>query len=182
MSAEPHVGLIAGDIQDLPVRAGMAPAFPNLGIVAPPPNYILEQTRNPSGDPGVIIRSRRYGVTHGIYEGERPARGCEIVYVGTDATLDALLPSKAETKFPRTWRVERYADVFPEVRCALRVVVNSEWSQMYPLLSRNQDLEEVYYLDKDLPTDPPGPRARFRAWYGGTVARVSLSITERSTS
>jgi hypothetical protein len=159
LRSETDVGLIAGDLQDLPARVGMAAAYPNLGIIAPPPNYLLEMSRSPTGDPAINRRSRRFGVTHGVFEGNVPSRVCEILYVGPDPALDAMLPSKPETKFPRVWRVERYLDVFPEVRCARKVRLQEDWSRMYPAISTSDDPDVVEFLERDLPPDPPGPRA-----------------------
>src|SRR5262249_60954888 len=42
LAAEPGVGLVGGRLFNLPVYAGRATAYPTLGIVPPPPNYLLE--------------------------------------------------------------------------------------------------------------------------------------------
>ena len=159
LKAEANVGLITGDLQDLPVRAGLTAAYPNLGIVAPPPNYLLEQSRTPTSDLMAIVRSRRFGVTHGIFEGSQPSRPCEVIYVGPDPTLDALLPYRANTRFPRLWRVERYSQVFPAARCARKVSQEKDWYGMFPTISFLGDPDEVIFLKQDRPPDPPGPRA-----------------------
>ena len=39
-------GLVAGQLEDLPVRSGLTPAYPYLGIPPPPPNYLLEASKS----------------------------------------------------------------------------------------------------------------------------------------
>ena len=43
-------GLVAGRLLNVPVDAGLTTAFPYLGIMPPPPNYLLETTMRPPGD------------------------------------------------------------------------------------------------------------------------------------
>ena len=44
-----ETGLVAGRLLNVPVAAGLTTAFPALGIVPPPPNYLLEVTTRPPG-------------------------------------------------------------------------------------------------------------------------------------
>jgi hypothetical protein len=173
LRAEKGVELVAGDLQDLPIRAGLTAAYPNLGIVAPPPNYLLEQYRDPSTKADCWLRSQRWGVTHGVYEGPLPFRPSEVLYLGTDATLDAILTGKPETRYPRLWRVERYADTFPAIRCATKEHVVENWYKLYPELSKRLDPGEVLRLAEDKPPgpEPAGPRgtnAHVLHWEGVT--------------
>ena len=160
LKKEASVGLIGGDLQNLPVRAGMRPAWANLGIVAPPPNYLLEETRLTTDHFDVRSRLRHFGVSHGVYDDSAPRSLADIVFEGEDAILDSLLPGKVTTHLPRTWRIERYYGVFPEVRCARKALLMADWPEMYTLMSATEDPDQALFLEKDRPADPPGPRAR----------------------
>jgi hypothetical protein len=160
--ARPQVGLVAGPLQDVPVRVGLTTAYPNLGIVAPPPNYLLEVSMHATKDTPTINRLKTYGVTHGVYEGPTPLkRSTRLEYVGPDPALDAILPSGPTTRFPRQWRVENYADAAPAARCARRSRLVADWSVMYVELSMGYDPDEALYAAVDVPPDAPGPRAMF---------------------
>jgi hypothetical protein len=161
VAALPDVGLVAGGLQNVPVRVGLTTAFPNMGIVAPPPNYLIEESTRPFGGAPAVNRLARFGVTHAIYEGTVPSpRRCKVLYLGPDPALDAIVPSKLDTQFPRLWRVEGYPDIAPEARCARKVRTVADWTVMYPEISKPADLDEVLYIAAEAPPEPPGPRAR----------------------
>jgi hypothetical protein len=171
LADEPGVGLIAGRLEDIPVRAGLAPAFPYLGIVPPPPNYLLEAAKAPEkvDDPTTRRWLRRFGVTHGVWEGHVKPSGAEVIYEGPDPALDRLVPRLHDAPPHATWRVLRHAEADPPAHVALRVREASDWTELYPNLSRRDDPSEVWYLAADRPADGPGPRARSAklvAWDG----------------
>ncbi len=161
LAAERDVGLIAGRVLDLPVRAGFATAYPNLGITPPPPNYILESARDAIWYTDEMDTwFHRFGVTHGIFEGIKLLRPSRILYVGPDPALDALLPrTHASPNTRRIWRLERYP-AFPEARAACVVREAESWGDLIDTLTDSSNSREVWYLKSDRPPDPPGPRAR----------------------
>jgi hypothetical protein len=158
---ERGVALVAGDLQNVPVRAGLATAYPNLGIFPPPPNYLLEPFRFPTPPRlDALNMSQRFGITHGVFLGPRPFRPSEGLFLGEDQALDAMLPPKHDTPRPRQWRLERYPAPFPEARVARVSHVVADWYKMLPALEGTGDPDQVWFLHKDRPPDPPGPRAR----------------------
>ena len=160
LKAEKQTGLIAGKLQDLPVRVGLTAGYPNLGIVAPPPNYLLESSMFPlQSNLESLNVYNRCGISHGVFEGERGVRPSTVIYLGEDKTLDTLLPSTRETKFPRVWRVERYPPTFPEARVAREVRVVNGWTEMYPALLKGTNPDQVLYDSNETPPESPGPRA-----------------------
>ena len=160
LKAEEHVDLIAGKLQDLPVWAGLTAAYPNLGIVPPPPNYLIEPSTFPVlPKPETVNLYNRFGISHGVFEGPRPFRPSRLLYLGEDKVLDSRLPSTIATKFPRLWRVERYLPTFPQARVARKVRVAKDWIEMFPPLVKTKDADEVWYMNQDKPPEGPGPRA-----------------------
>lgn len=161
LSREQDVGLVAGRLYDLPIRAGFTPAYPYVGIVPPPPSYLLEASTLPSGYTPLLERwLARAGVTHGVFEGPFPFRPGTVLYLGRDPILDAIYTFTAGPLRSRLWRVERYAGAFPEARAACEVEHAELWNDLYPALTTSADPNVVWFLSKDQPRDPPGPRAR----------------------
>ena len=58
LAREPNAGTVAGDVDNLPVRANHSPAYPYLGMPLPPPNGLLEfaKSRGAAVDP-MAVRS-----------------------------------------------------------------------------------------------------------------------------
>lgn len=175
LRTEAAVGLIAGPLQDIPVRVGLTTAYANnLGITPPPPNYLLERSGTPDRVKSVDIRwMHRLGVTHGVYEESRlPFHSLE-VYLGEDPVLERLVPRKEKSPKPRRWRVVRFAPGSPHVRAARVVHIAQDWGELYSRLSMSESPDEVWFLKADLMPDPPGPRAgsvRVLEWDGQSGA------------
>jgi Bacterial membrane protein YfhO len=168
---EPNVGLIAGPLADLPVRAGLTPAFPYLGITPPPPNYLLEDAKSPekSSAPGAARWMRRFGVTHGVWEASAEVRGSKTLYLGPDLALDLLATRDAEAPEHVSWRLVSYADAFPPAHVALESRVAADWFDLFPRLSRTESRDEVWFMVEDQPPADPSPRAhsaRLLRWDG----------------
>jgi hypothetical protein len=159
---ESTVGLIAGRIHSLPVRAGLTPAYPYLSIFPPPPNYLLESSMFADKYSASLLPwLNRSGVTHGIFLGKEIFRPSETLYLGPDPALDAIIPYEGSTRpGPRLWRLERYEGAYPPAHLSRTVRVAADWYEMYPALSQADNPDDVWFLQADLPPDPPGPRAR----------------------
>ena len=97
LAREPGVRLVAGRLDDLPVLAGLTTAFPYLGIVPPPPNYLLEMSTRPgwTRDPDAVAWLKRFGVTHGVWSEPIPPSGAVVLFAGPDRALDRLIPATA---------------------------------------------------------------------------------------
>ncbi|HEV3168284.1 MAG TPA: hypothetical protein VGZ22_30045 [Isosphaeraceae bacterium] len=168
---QPDVGLIAGAVKNIPVRVGLTPAFPYLGITPPPPNYLLEaaETIERSTTLTDARWMRRFGVSHGIWPAAGSTRLGQTLYLGPDEGLDRLMPRPFGSPAHLTWRLVRYPDPFPPVHVARRVRVAKDWFELYPRLSRNDDADTAWYLAPDLPIPEASERAssaRILEWDG----------------
>ncbi len=160
LATEPDVGLVAGPVGNVPVRLGLATAFPDFGITPPPPNYLLESARTPPGqnDPASLRWQRRFGVTHGVWHLGDETRNAEILIEAPDPALDRLLDERAGP--PSRWKLARMAGAFPRARVATRSVEVEDWGAMYVRLTSRDDPEEVVYETADRPREAGGPRAK----------------------
>ncbi len=160
LAQESGVGLVAGWVQDLPVRIGLTTGDPYVGINAPQPNPALEVAALPERAPLPLrLLMLRFGVTHGVFEGDVQLMPGEVIFRGEDHTLDLLLPRRKQPGH-RVWRLERYADVVPEARAALDVREVGDWSAMVFATTETLDPKIVWFLRTDRPETLPGPRAR----------------------
>ncbi len=166
---EPGVGLVAGWVQDLPVRIGLTTGDPYLGITAPQPNNLLEAAALPERAPSPYrLLMLRFGVTHGIFEDDVRLVAGDVLYRGNDPTLDLLLPRRKQSG-RRIWRLERYAGALPEARAAVNVREVRDWATMVSATRHTLDPNIVWFLSTDRPETPPGPRghsARVVRWDG----------------
>ena len=157
---EKDIGLVAGWNRNIPVRMGYRTADPYLGITAPPPNYLLEAASHPER---VTYDYRpwmqRFGVTHGVIEHTTGFLPSEILWIGEDPILDAILPRTAKTPAKRTFRVERYTGAFPEAHVALDPRVAKDWYEIFPKLVEPASLKTVWFMSTSTPVDVPGPKA-----------------------
>jgi hypothetical protein len=166
-------GLVASRLQNVPVDAGLTVAFPTLGIVPPPPNYLLEATTRPPGQNTAVDRrwQRRFGVTHGIWGADDDVGGMEVLAVVTDPALDRVMSS-----VPRLghgpWKLVRDPGAFPAARVARRVREAAGWGPLYSTLSNSDLPDDAWFLAEDgaprLP-DPSARSAQVRSWDGRTA-------------
>ena len=171
LSEEKGVGLVAGMLDDLPVRAGLTTAYPYLGITPPPPNYLLESTRSPLlvNDPATSPWRRRFGVTHGVWRASELVAGTETIFESKDPALDHVLGLAPSATPANPWKIVRFPDPWPPIRAAPRVRIAADWRNLYPALLHETDRDEVWYLAEDAPDESAGPRAssaRVRSWDG----------------
>lgn len=160
LTREKNVGLVAGWLCNIPIRMGYRSADPYVGITAPPPNYLLAAASHPElVDYDYRSWMRRFGVTHGVIESTTTFLPSEVLWEGEDPVLNAILPRATTTPVTRVFRVERYGDAFPEAHVATKVGVAKNWFEIFPKLCEPVSLDQVWFLEEDLPLNPPGHRA-----------------------
>ena len=105
LASEPGIGLVGGRLNNLPIDAGQATAYPTLGIIPPPPNYLIQ---------AAVVRSlsqtsqdearwqRRFGVTHGVWGIGDDVSGTELVAEIADPALDRVVGERSRTARPRS--------------------------------------------------------------------------------
>jgi hypothetical protein len=161
LASQKDLGLVAGRVYDLPIRAGLKTAYPYVGIFPPPPSYLLEGSMLETSYSLVTAKwLERFGVTHGVFEGPDQFRPSVVLYFGEDPVLDEIFSFKTGVNRHRQWRLERYHGAFPEAWAACDVHLASSWEKLYPALTVAADPNEVWFLERDRPLDPPGARAR----------------------
>ena len=174
LAEEPDVGLIAGQLENLPLRSGLTPAYPYLGIPPPPPNYLLEATRsvNNSTDPAWVGWLRRFGVTHGVWHEGDVIPDSDTLWIANDPVLDKLLRNSRDPSRAPRWKIVRYRHAWPSAWVCRSAFEAADWETLYSRLSRLAKIDEAWYEHKDMPTDRRSPRAssvRVRSWDGRTA-------------
>jgi hypothetical protein len=170
-ATEHEPGLVASHLLDVPVLAGLTTAFPMLGIIPPPPNYLLEPAMRPPGRNTLAERRwlRRFGVTHGIWGPDDDVRGTEILAVVPDPALDRVMARVPSLHARGPWTLVRDPGAFPAARVARRVREAAGWGELYTTLSGGDRPDEAWCLAEDgaprLP-DPLATAARVRSWDG----------------
>jgi hypothetical protein len=164
LAALPDVGLVAGRLMNLPLYAGQATAYPLLGIVPPPPNYLLERTTVPFPEDEFAARrwQRRFGVTHGVWGDQDFIDEADVIAVNSDPALDQVVstiqrPAKAG---PGLWKLVRYRDVFPAAWVVRRVQEVPVWGQLYWELSRSDNKDTAWFIAEDAHPSLPEPIAQ----------------------
>lgn len=160
LAMEKEIGLVAGWNRNIPVRMGYRTADPYLGITAPPPNYLLEAASHPERVTyNYLPWMQRFGVSHGVIENTAIFQPSEILWIGEDPILDAILPRAHNTPLKRTFRVERYPGAFPEAHVAIDPQVVKDWYEIFPKLVEPASRKTVWFMSTSTPLDVPGPKA-----------------------
>jgi hypothetical protein len=165
------VGLVASRLQNVPVDAGLTVAYPSLGIIPPPPNYLLESAMRPPGENNEIDRrwQRRFGVTHGIWSADDDIRGFTLLAVVPDPALDQVMARVPKLRGRGPWKLVRDPAAFPPAWVARRVREADNWGRLYSALSMADLPDEAWFLTEDRPPELPGPAAgtaNVRSWDG----------------
>jgi hypothetical protein len=176
LAALPDSGLVAGRLLNLPVTAGRAVAFPNLGITPPPPNDLLESATVP---PGRITESegrwqRRFGATVGVWGSADDVRGTEPLAEITDPALDRVMKGVPLLKRGGggPWKLVRIPFPFPSAWAARRIRKAAHWGELYSELASADALDEAWFFPEDSPPLSTAPRARqadVTSWNGQTA-------------
>jgi hypothetical protein len=176
LAALPDVGLVAGRLFNLPVNGGQTTAYPNLGITAPPPNYLLEQaTSAPMRNTELERRwQRRFGVTHGVWAWHEDVSGTEALAAIVDPALDEVIGSVPSLRAAGLgpWKLVRNLGAFPSAWVALRVHEAKTWGRLYAELSLVDSPDEAWILSEDHPPSLPAPAATaasVQSWDGRTA-------------
>jgi hypothetical protein len=167
LAREPDIGLVISGLGDMAVRAGIAPAFPYLGMTPPPPAYLLEHADKPKPDDIRLDRwRRRLGVTHSIQTGTRVVAGRDLLISEHDLVLDRLL-NQFDSSAPegRLWSVLTCPGTFPAARLATRAFVTDHggedgWKELYIRLNNADCEQESTYILGNEPEPPSVPWAR----------------------
>src|SRR5271166_6039282 len=176
LSAEPEMARVAGLVHDLPIRAGAAPIFPYTGLTAPPPHPDLELAtrRGEAFSAAGLARLRRYGVTHGIWDGpvdQAKAKAATLLECA-DPVLDRLVYKPPGAPGRARWRLVRYPEPFPAARAAIRVRFAAHERALLSGVSFDPDIQAVWYRAVDQPPASAGPIATIAkviSWDGRTA-------------
>jgi hypothetical protein len=179
LAREEGVGLVGGQLDNLPVRAGFVPASPYFGFRLPNPPYkpleaakVQRIGRGPEADLARARWLRRLGVSHGVWDAQVIDPGATLLYEGPDPDLDRLVYLPTGEPTARTWRVARSAGSFPRVRVARRIRVAYARSDRAYGLERAADPDEAWFAAATAPPDvagPPAQAARLASWDDDTA-------------
>ncbi len=157
-------GLIGGRLLNLPIYAGQAVAYPNIGITPPPPNYLLESTMKPPGRLADIERrwQRRLGVTHSIWEDTDDLHGATVLAEIVDPELNVLMAGTGSPSSHkhRAWKIVSERTSFPPAWIARRMYTAENWGGLYTELSVLDRPEEAWFLPGDSPLPFAGDAAQ----------------------
>ena len=167
------VGLVGGRLQDLPVVAGTATAFPYLGITPPPPNYLIEPATSPWSeiDSSQARWLRRFGVTHEIWGSADPVLGTTVLERINDPLLDQIMATipKSRQGGLGPWTLVKLPDAFPSAWIAHELHEVREWGKLFSFLSSNDRSNEAWFESGDGPTGFPNSNrgsAHVKSWDG----------------
>jgi hypothetical protein len=172
----PDVGLVGGRLINLPLYAGQATAFPLLGIVPPPPNYLLERAMIPFDERDEAARRwlRRFGVTHSVWEFHDAVYKADMLAVISDPALDRVIETvRGAARGGRgPWVLVRNHDVFPPAWVVRRVHEAPHWGALYTALSHSDQLDVAWFVAEDPHpslAEPIAKVARVERWDGQTA-------------
>jgi hypothetical protein len=174
--------LVGGELENLPVRAGLATAFPYLGYQHSYPNKILflsqewllrvESVASPDspGEAKMKRWFRRCGMTHLVSSRRWISRlGTELARL-RDPALDAIAYRLPAEPAAREWSIVELDSPFPEARVARRARVTNDPRVLFDRLSYSDELDAAWFLAADdIPPRPDARAARLVSWNGTTA-------------
>ncbi|MFO0889612.1 MAG: hypothetical protein U0790_10795 [Isosphaeraceae bacterium] len=151
LAEEPGVGLVAGKLQNLPTLIGAAAAYPDLGITAPPPNYLLEACIRPPGQltPEDWTWLRRFGVSHGVWAAGDDVRGADVIAELDDPALRRVFWEQASDRKPSRWVLVRNPEPLPAAWVATRGREVWSWEILFATLSNENGESEAWFVHGD---------------------------------
>ncbi len=182
LTGESRVGLVAGPLENLPVRVGLRTAFPHLGFALPRPDDVLKliQERLALGEavedpelPNVEALTRwfrRFGVTHVVGHGPLYRElGTELGH-WHDPALDVMLHRLPTERATRAWSLVRLAEPFPEARVAAQGRTIAGRPALIERLTRSDDVDVAWFLAEDhVPERPAARMVRLVSWQGNSA-------------
>ncbi len=178
----PKLGLIGGEIENLPLWIKAGTADPYLGFTHPDINRALValQKRLPRTESSAalgpaelnVLRRwlRRCQVTHLV--GHAPAQGSLGEELGRwrDPALDRIVYRRPDEPLARVWSIVRLDEPFPEAYVAARAETSPDRRTLMDRLSFFDDLDRAWFLAEDrIPARPPARAARLVSWDGSAA-------------
>jgi len=162
LAREREVGRVAGRLHDLPLRFKASPLFPHIGFTPPPPHPFFEplEQRAMAETPWGRGLLRRFGVTHGVWDGPIEEKGVESISTGLDPALDRLVSKLPGSPPSASWRLVRYTEVFPQARAAIRERIAPDDRAVAAGIGYDLDPAVVWYRAEDRPSSAQEPRAK----------------------
>lgn len=169
---------VGGEIENTPLWAGMATAFPYLGFTLPPPNDLIERMQQPliwedertgAGFDHAMTRRwlKRAGVTHLVGRPNTIEPLGVLIERLRDPALDSILRRRPGDPPSRVWSVVALEPPFPSARVAVRSRVAPDRPRLLDRLSRFDDLDTAWSLAQDLVAARPDARfGRLISWDG----------------
>ncbi|MDE2507550.1 MAG: hypothetical protein KGM43_10080, partial [Planctomycetota bacterium] len=149
LASKPSLGRVAGVLDDLPMRCGIATGSPYLGFRLAPEQTLmmmLAETARAANNPEPRHWLRRYGVSHAVWD--RPAAileaAQESVIELTDPALDAIVKRQSDTAARRVWRLVTLEPPLPFARLAHRVNVVGSKAELAAALTSEVDPDVVW--------------------------------------
>jgi len=175
-------GLIGGQTENLPVRAGLGTGNPYIGFSHPHPNreLALLQERLFRGDAGTVLDElraavprrwlKRYRVAY-IVGSHRSILGLgQEVGRWRDPALDRIVPRSPTEPATRAWSIVQLDEPFPQARVASRAATAPHRRGLVMRLSYFDDLDVAWFLAEDgIPARPDARFARLISWNGSAA-------------
>jgi hypothetical protein len=175
-------GLIGGEIENLPVRIGMATAYPDLGfghaypnkalmiahgmLLYPDPNYALDDSMT------TLIRLwfKRCRVEYLVSSHRSFAAFGHELGRRQDPTLERLVRRDPSDQRHRVWSIIKLDDPTPEVRAARRAEIFAARTTVIGRLCVSEDRDLAMFVSADgVPARPDARLARVVSWNGSTA-------------
>lgn len=174
LADEADAGRVVGPLRNLPLRFGAAPLYPYTGFTPPPPHSLFEPLtqRSMAITPAGGNLLRRFGVTHGVWDGPVDDESVETLLLRPDPVLDRLVSRPAGSPPHPTWRLVRYQNPMPQVRAATKMRIAADLASLIGGLTRDLNPSVVWYEAKGRPPADREPRAssaRVVGWDGRTA-------------
>jgi hypothetical protein len=179
LAGQPKLGLIGGELENLPLWAGAGTAEPYLGFAHPEINRLLVelQKRLLRADPAAplspaesdVLRRwlRRCQVSHLVSHAPVPGSLGSELGRWRDPALDRIVYRRPDEPIARVWSIIRLDEPFPEAFVATRAETSPDWRRLMDRLSLFDDLDRAWFLAADrVPARPAARLARLLSWDG----------------
>jgi len=174
--------LVGGETENLPVRVGLATAYPYLGFAHSYPNKVLMLVQER------LIRDNSALARDGLDATtlKRWLKRCRVKYlVGSrrsalalgielgrwrDPALDQIVHRGPSDPTSRAWSIVELDEPFPQARVALRAGTFADRNSLIERLSRSDDLDSAWFLAEcAVPAREEARAARLVTWDGSTA-------------